>query len=101
MMSYINYSLYRLGFLTGVIILLNGCATVHSTQLAYRCNIELSNANHQLQQAKADGYGRSLLWTKAASLLTSAKIQQQFEKYPTCINKSARALYYISRSKHI
>ena len=101
MMSYINHSLYRVALLTGLFAILNGCAAVHSTQLAYRCHTDISKAHVQLEKAKADGFSRSVSWTKAASLLTAAKIQQQYEKYPTCINKSARALYYISRSKHI
>ncbi len=101
MMFHINKSVLKIGIVAGLMATISGCATVQSAQLAYRCHINLSTANTELEQAKENGYGRSVSWTKAASLITAAKIQQQFEQYPTCINKSARALYYISRSKQI
>ena len=101
MMSTNPKALLKAGLLSGIVLIVSGCAAVHSTQLAYRCNSNLSAASVELEQAKANGYSRSVSWTKAASLLTAAKMQQQIEKYPNCINKSARALYYISRSKQI
>ena len=101
MMSNKGKLLLKTGIITGLFALASGCAAVHSTQLAYRCNTSLSTASIELEQAKASGYGRTVLWTKAASLITAAKIQQQSEQYPTCINKTARARYYISRSKQI
>lgn len=101
MMSNKARSFLKIGVVSGLIMLVSGCATVLDTRLAYRCHSNLSTASIELEQAKTSGYGRSVSWTKAASLLTAAKVQQQFAKYPTCINKSARALYYISRSKQI
>jgi len=101
MLSNISKSLLRVTFVIGLATILTSCATVHSTRLAYRCHTKLETAHEELERAKAKGFSQSVSWTKAASLITSAKIQQQYEKYPTCINNSARALYYISRSSQI
>jgi hypothetical protein len=38
-------------------------------------------------------------WTKAASLLSAASIQQEFGKYPNCVDKVRRARYYIEQSQ--
>jgi len=80
-------------------IFFSGCAAVHSAKLASQCRSGLATANAELEQAKLDGFSSRLAWTKAATLLTAAKIQQQFDKFPNCINKVARARYYIKRSQ--
>jgi len=101
MKSHISKSLLRTAIISGLIILTSGCAAVHSTRLAYRCDSNISTAKIELEQAKSNGYSRSVSWTKAASLLTAAKMQQRSEKFPNCINKTARARYYINRSQNI
>jgi len=76
-----------------------GCAAVHSAKLASQCRSGLETANRELDKAKVDGFSSTVAWTKAATLLTAAKIQQQFDKFPNCVNKVARARYYIRRSQ--
>jgi len=66
---------------------------------ARACEAGIKAGYHELDLAKADGFSGSVDWTKAASLLTAAKVQQQFEKYPNCIEKANRARFYIKRSK--
>lgn len=99
MMSKI-YILKR-GFLIWLIFLSTGCATIHSTRLAYKCNTNLSTASTELESAKVNGFSSNVSWTKAASLLTVAKMHQQFDKFPSCINNVARARYYINRCQEI
>jgi hypothetical protein len=59
----------------------------------------LSMAYAELDRARANGFDGTVEWTKAAGLLTAAKIQQQFGKYPNCIDKVRRARYYIHRAQ--
>lgn len=80
-------------------IFFSGCAAVHSAKLANQCRTGLATANAELEKAKVDGFSSTVSWTKAAALLTAAKIQQQFDKFPNCVNKVARARYYIRRSQ--
>jgi len=100
-MSYISKLLLKVGTLIVTFTLINGCATVHSTQLAYRCHTNITSVSLELDKAKQDGFSQSVSWTKAASLLGAAKIKQQIEEFPNCINKAARARYYISRSQEV
>jgi len=48
-----------------------------------------------LNQAEADGFGGALAWSKAASLLGAAKIQQQFAEYQNCVLKAQKARQYL------
>ncbi len=67
--------------------------------LAQECSSGLSAASSELRSAKADGFGGTVDWTKAASLLTAAKVQYEFEHYPNCIDKVKRARVYIERAR--
>ncbi|MBN4080219.1 hypothetical protein JYT31_01005 [Beggiatoa alba] len=100
MMSNITKSVLKLSiFVSLSALILTGCSTLQSIQLANKCNSGLYTANTELNNAKRSGINSRVSWSKAASLLTAAKMQQQFEKYPKCINKVARARYYIGRSQ--
>lgn len=70
-----------------------------SPQLATRCEQGLHSAFQELDQAKAKGVGGKVSWAKAASLVSTAKLQQQFDKFPNCINKIERARFYILESQ--
>ncbi len=59
----------------------------------------LNVAYEQLDFAKAKGFSGTVDWTKAASLLSAASIQQEFGKYPNCVDKVRRARYYIEQSQ--
>ena len=63
------------------------------------CENGLKRANHELDLAKAQGLGGAWEITKAATLLTGAKVQQEFGKYPNCADKVRRARAFIARSR--
>lgn len=89
---------------TFILILLNiniiGCAGNPNSSLAKQCDIGLSNTYEQLNYAKANGFGGTVEYTKADSLLDAAKIQSEFGKYPNCIDKVKRARAYIKKSQY-
>jgi len=59
------------------------------------CEGGLDIAYRELNQAEADGFSSSVKWTKAASLLAAAKVQEQFEEYQNCVEKVAQAREYL------
>ena len=68
-------------------------------ELAKQCRSGLKVAYEELDFAKAKGFSGTVDWTKAASLLSAASIQQEFAKYPNCVDKVRRARYYIEQSQ--
>lgn len=68
-------------------------------ELAEQCEKGLKTAYQELDFAKAKGFGGTVDWTKAASLLSAASVQQEFAKYPNCVDKVRRARYYIEQSQ--
>ena len=83
-----------------LMVFLIGCAGAPSNPtLASQCTQGLNTAYHKLNAAKAKGFSGSINWGKAASLLSAAKVQEQFGKYPNCVNKVERAFYYIKQSQ--
>jgi hypothetical protein len=87
------------GFLA-VGLFLAACSGTASPAQASACKNGLSQAYSEFEQAKADGFGGAVAMTKAGSLLSAAKIQQQFEKYPNCIDKVKRARVYIRQARN-
>lgn len=86
--------------LLGVTLLLGACSGHPSKPgLARQCDDGLQQAKRELDAAKANGFSGSVHWAKAASLLSAAAIQQQFEKYPNCVDKVEKARYYIRESQ--
>ena len=67
--------------------------------LAEQCESGLKVAYDELNFADAKGLNGTVDWTKAASLLSAASIQQEFRKYPNCVDKVRRARYYIEQSQ--
>jgi len=76
-----------------------GCAGNPNSSLARQCENGLSVAYKELDFAKAKGFGGTVDYSKAASLLTAAKVQLEFGKYPNCIDKVDRARAYIAKSQ--
>lgn len=68
-------------------------------EAAERCENGLKIAYDELDHAKTKGFGGTVDWTKAASLLSAASIQKEFRKWPNCIDKVQRARYYIEQSQ--
>lgn len=76
-----------------------GCAGNPNSNLAQQCADGLSIANQELNYAETKGFSGTVEYTKAASLLGAAKVQQGFGKYPNCIEKVERARAYIQASQ--
>ena len=76
-----------------------GCAGNPNSSLARQCENGLGVAYKELDFAKAKGFGGTAEYTKAAGLLSAAKIQSEFGKYPNCVEKVDRARAHISRSQ--
>lgn len=76
-----------------------GCAGNPNSSLADQCEGGLKAAYRELDLAKANGFEGTVEYSKAAGLLTAAKVQQEFGKYPNCIDKVERARAYIVKSR--
>lgn len=83
-----------------LVLLLGACSGKASPAQAAACKNGISQAYAELEKAKAEGFGGALAMTKAGSLLSAAKIQEQFEKYPNCIDKVKRARVYIRQARN-
>lgn len=88
---------YSVALLCMAFIVLTGCAA----KTAYRdtCARQLDAAWQELDIAKAEGFAGTVSYSKALSLLTAAKTQQQFEAYEGCTSKAERARFYIRESR--
>ncbi len=62
------------------------------------CARTLDIANKELEQARVKGLAGSVAFVKASGLLVGAKVQQQFGKYPNCVDKAKRARLHIRRA---
>jgi hypothetical protein len=60
---------------------------------------QLDAAWHELDLAKAEGFAGTVSYSKALSLLTAAKTQQQFEGFEGCTKKAEKARFYIRESR--
>ncbi|WP_263142861.1 hypothetical protein [Pseudomonas sp. RIT-PI-AD] len=80
-----------------VALVLGGC----SARTAYRdsCASQLDSAWQELDLAKAEGFAGTISYSKALSLLTGAKTQQQFERFEGCTQKAEKARFYIRESR--
>jgi len=78
---------------------MTGCAGNPTGSQAAQCESGLRIAYKELDFAKANGFSGTVEYSKAAGLLTAAKVQQEFGKYPNCIDKVRRARAYIAKSR--
>ena len=76
-----------------------GCAGNPNSSLARQCENGLNVAYKEIDFAKAKGFGGTVEYTKAAGLLSAAKIQSEFGKYPNCIEKVDRARAFTAKSR--
>lgn len=73
-------------------VILAGCAGDPADRgLGPSCAAGLEAANNELGRAKAAGLADSVNWGKAASLISAAKVQQQFSEYQNCVVKTREA----------
>jgi hypothetical protein len=90
----------RIAAIVGIAGAIAACAGApKDIELAKQCESGLKVAYEELDFAKANGFSGTVDWTKAASLLSAASIQQEFGKYPNCVDKVRRARYYIEQSQ--
>lgn len=76
-----------------------GCSSEpYRPALEAQCRSGLHTAYDELSFAKANGFGGTVDYTKAAALLSAAKIQQQFDEYDNCVEKVETARRYIRES---
>ena len=85
--------------LTLLTVLLTGCAGDPNSSQAARCDEGLRVAHKELDTAKANGFDGTVEVTKAAGLLGAAKVQEEFGKYPNCIEKVHRARAYLAKAR--
>ena len=78
-------------------LVLTGCAG--KTVYRETCANQLDAAWKELSIAEAEGFAGTVSYSKALSLLTAAKTQQQFEAYEGCTSKAERARFYIRESR--
>lgn len=80
--------------LAGILV---GCAGKTHNRSA--CASELDAAWKELSLAEAEGFAGTVSYSKALSLITGAKTQQQFEGYNGCLRKAKKARFYIRESR--
>ena len=78
-------------------VALTGCAG--KTVYRETCANQLDAAWKELSIAEAESFAGTVSYSKALSLLTAAKTQQQFEAYAGCVSKAERARFYIRESR--
>ena len=82
-----------------ILFLLAACEGNPNSAAAQQCSGDLSRAYNELDISQANGFDGTVNYTKAASLLTAAKVQEEFGHYPNCIEKVKRARAFIEKSK--
>ena len=85
--------------LTLLAAFLAGCAGDPNSSQAAQCEEGLRVAYKELDYAKANGFDGTVEVTKAAGLLGAAKVQEEFGKYPNCIEKVNRARAYLAKAR--
>ncbi|MFZ5960354.1 hypothetical protein ACOXVJ_22860 [Pseudomonas knackmussii] len=83
--------------LLALALLLAGCSG--TTVNRDNCANELSAAWRELDLAKAEGFAGTVSYSKALTLITAAKTEQQVESYGGCLDKATKARFYIKESR--
>lgn len=78
---------------------LGACSGRIAQPIAQECGETLRLADKELEDAKVSGFSSSIQWIKAANLIAGAKIQQQLERYESCVDKTRRARLYIEEAQ--
>ncbi|WP_370279881.1 hypothetical protein [Pontibacterium sp.] len=81
-------------------LILVGCAGQPQQGRAdLACKNGIATAYDELSFARSQGFSGSVAWSKAASLLGSAKVLEQVENYSQCIDNVEKARFYIRQSQ--
>lgn len=91
-----NKSILALGVIFAA--LLAGCAG-QPTSYRASCADEITAAWQDLNFAKAEGFAGTVSYSKAFSLISTAKTLQTIEKFESCYNQAKKARFYISESR--
>ncbi|MEH6627345.1 MAG: hypothetical protein V7739_12945 [Motiliproteus sp.] len=78
---------------------LAGCSGQPSQRKDISCQRAIDGAYQALNYARTKGFDGTVSYTKAGSLLAAAKVQQQVEKYGTCLENVEKARFYIRQSQ--
>lgn len=92
--------LYKTGLLGGLclaLVVLSGCAAKNYGRAG--CASLLEQGWQELSFAEAEGFAGTVSYSKALSLLTAAKTQQQFEAFSGCRKNAGKARFYIRESR--
>lgn len=92
-----GFTVDRIALGLATLLLVAGCTQDSGDRgLGPSCEHGLDAAYRELDRAKVDGLSGSVKWSKAASLLAAAKVQEQFEEYENCVLKVRKARSYLS-----
>jgi hypothetical protein len=69
------------------------------TQFRTACSSELAAAKEESSISEAKGFGGTVSYAKAATLITTAMASQVAENYDACYNQAKKARFYIRESK--
>lgn len=76
---------------------LTACAG--KTQFRSACDKEVDAAWSELSIAKAEGFSGTVSYTKAFTLITTARAKQTVENFDGCYNSAKDARFYIRESR--
>ncbi|WP_036230997.1 hypothetical protein [Marinobacterium jannaschii] len=81
-------------------VLLAGCAgKPNQGRVDLACHSGIEAAYDELSFARSQGFSGSVAWTKASTLLGSAKVMEQVENYDGCLANVEKARFYIRQSQ--
>lgn len=92
-------NLARPVYLLLMLAVLAGCGGKIASPEGQACSRELDIANKELEDAKVKGFGGTVQWLKAATLLTDANTRYQLESFGPCLEKARRARLYIEEAQ--
>jgi len=82
--------------LAALCLVLAACAEPGEASYRSACEQGLDDGFAALGRAEARGLKGSANWTRAATLLSAARVQKEFEEYQNCAAKVGRAEVYLS-----
>ncbi len=75
-----------------VAVLVQGCTGDAADRgLGPACSDALDAGYSELERARVNGFGGTVKWSRAASLLSAARIQEGFGEYQNCVVKAREA----------
>lgn len=81
-------------------VVLTGCAgQPQAGRNDLSCKQGIEYAYDELSFARSQGFSGSVAWSKAASLLGTAKVLEQVENYEQCLDNVEKARFYIRQSQ--